>query len=352
MSRKEGSGPVRVATDAIMRLESREFVLGVLVLLAAAGSFFVPSDWFLWLNPEPTEIEKLHARQNKLKPDLANAQGERHEAEYFVLLTKSDLDKYQNALMRLAQRQVSTKDVVDPFDDGPSPIKIINAIKQEGVLAQAAELSEEEIEMHRSTGASSHLMEQIAEARGHLADYANQNKAISAALKSHDQAEQKLNEHQFQSTRLGIRIAGIEEEIRVVTARLHDITRQSTNQYLAMRAVALGALGAFAAALAAFLHGAAPEARLQHDRTMLSMVFGGIVALVVFALFTTRELSVFANVGATPDEIPDHWRVVILCLIAGAFADRLFAAVRARVDQATRDQGEADGQAARDQDSR
>ena len=68
-----------------------------------------------------------------------------------------------------------------------------------------------------------------------------------------------------------------------------------------------------------------------------------IVALVVFALFTTRELSVFANDGATPDEIPDYWRVVILCLIAGAFADRLFAAARERVDHMTRGQDETGG---------
>ena len=71
------------------------------------------------------------------------------------------------------------------------------------------------------------------------------------------------------------------------------------------------------------------------------MVFGGIVALVVFALFTTGELSVFANVGPTPDEMPDYWRVVILCLIAGAFADRLFVAARERIDHATRGQDEA-----------
>ena len=73
---------------------------------------------------------------------------------------------------------------------------------------------------------------------------------------------------------------------------------------------------------------------------MLSMVFGGIVALVVFALFTTREISVFSNEGGTPDEIPDYWRVVILCLIAGAFADRVFAAARERVDQVTGGRGQ------------
>lgn len=162
---------------------------------------------------------------------------------------------------------------------------------------------------------------------------------MAIAAENTEQAQELLTTTRFQSDQFKNQIVGLEDDIRIVTARRRDITLQSTNQYLAMRAVALGALGAFAAALAAFLHGAAPEVRLHRGRTMLSMAFGGIVALVVFALFTTREISVFAYDGAKPEETPDYWRVVILCLIAGAFADRLFAAARERIDQATR--GEA-----------
>ena len=147
--------------------------------------------------------------------------------------------------------------------------------------------------------------------------------------------------HQFEKA--DIAIAGLKDEIQITSSRLQKITRQSTNQYLATRAIALGALGAFAAALAISLQGVAPQARLRFGRTMFSMAFGGIVALVVFALFTIRELSVFANHTAAPDETPDYWRVVILCLIAGAFADRLFAAARERVEDMTQNQNQPRG---------
>lgn len=321
-----------------MGLESRGAALGLLVALAATGSFLVPSEWFLWLNPARSEIEELRERQSKLKFQLTDIQKKRRETEHVVLLTKSELDNHRNALMRLAQRLVSTGELVDPFDGVPSVGILINEIKQEGekppVSAQMAVMAD-------FSGTSDLLMKLIDKARNGLADYANQSNSIKDALTGYDEAEESLNQHQFEFNQLEVQIAGIEEENRVVTARLHDITRQSANQYLAMRAVALGALGAFAAALAVFLYGATAETRLQRVHTMLSIVFGGIVALVVFALFTTRELSVFANVGAPPDEMPDYWRVVILCLISGAFADRLFAAARERIDQATRGQGEA-----------
>ena len=131
-------------------------------------------------------------------------------------------------------------------------------------------------------------------------------------------------------------ISSLKEELAIVVERLDDIMRHVNNQHLAMRAVALGALGAFAAALAAFLPEANSGARLQEGHVLLSMVFSGIVALVVLALFATREISVFATAGESSDEIPEHWRVVIVCVIAGAFADRLFSAARKRVYEATR----------------
>ena len=322
----------------LSNLDSPTTMLGALVVLATAGSFLVPWEWFLVINPANTEIGSLRKNQTQLEGALSETQKELYEAEQVVLLTESHVDEYQYALMQLVQRQVSISDVFDPFDEGPPITNIINDIQNESRIAPASSASELS---DRKDMAASYLMEQISKVRGHLADYANQQEAIAAVLDDHDDALEELTAHQFKFDRLDIQIASIEEEIHVITSRLHDITRQSTNQYLAMRAVALGALGAFAAALAAFLREAPLDTRLPLRRTMLSMVFGGIVALVVFALFTTRELSVFVNDGATPDEIPDYWRVVILCLIAGAFADRLFAAARERVEQVTRGQGKA-----------
>ena len=313
----------------LLEMGSQRVAFIALVMLAAAGSFLVPLEWVLIINPAQTEIVALQSLQADRKSSLASMQGKRPEAERFVLFAKSNLEVSQNALTRLVRQQVSTGIVDDPFREGPSLTRLLNDIKQE--------------ESDRMSGPSDFLMNRIGEIRDYLNDYTNQNKPISAALEKFDDTQRELSSSQSDFNQFEIQIASIEEEIRVATARVHEIMRQSTNQYLAMRAVTLGALGAFAAALASFLHGAAPGARLQHGRIMLSMALGSIVALVVFALFTTRELSVFANDGATPEEIPDYWRVVILCLISGAFADRLFAAARERVDDMTRGQGEAGG---------
>ena len=303
------------------------------IRLAAAGSFLVPSEWFLLINPAHTEIVKLQDIQATLKDSLANAQEKRDEAERLVLLAKSDLDVYQNVLMRLARQQVSIREVSNPFDGMPSSSAMLNDVREEAVVEAKGGIEKQ------MGPESTFLLELMDQARGQLQDYANGNESIFAALQKFDDVQRELTTPQSDLNRFRIEIVSIEEKIRVATARVHDIMRQSTNQYLAMRAGALGALGAFAATLAAFLHGAASDARLQHGRVMLSMAFGSIVALVVFALFTTRELSVFASDGATPDEMPDYWRVVILCLIAGAFADRLFAAAREHVDRVARGQG-------------
>ena len=318
----------------LLEIGSQRVALIALVMLAAAGSFLVPLEWFLLINPAQTEIVALQSRQADRKGDLANMQEKRHQAERLVLLAKSNLEVSQNALMRLVRQQVSPGIVRDPFREGPSLTRLLRDIRQDEGLNEGG------------GGASEFLTNMIDEARGRLNDYTNRSETISAALEKFDDAQRELSSSQSDFKQVEIQIGSIEEEIRVDTARAHEIMRQSTNQYLAMRAVTLGALGAFAAALAAFLHGAAPGARLQHGRIMLSMAFGSIVALVVFALFTTRELSVFANDGATPAEIPDYWRVVILCLIAGAFADRLFAAARERVDHMTRGQDERGGKPA------
>lgn len=273
-------------------LSSPNFMLGALVVLAMAGSFFVPQEWFLLLNPASAKIDTLRENQEQLEVNLSEKQRKLRHLEQSVLLAESRVEEYEDTLMQLVRRQFSVNVAHDLLGS----------------------------------------------------EFSNQRENIVVALEVHDSALDDLLDRQSKFDQIEIEIVGTEKEIDAIISRLNGITQKSTKQYLAMRAVALGALGAFAAALAAFLRVTAPSTPSTHllsGRTMLSMVFGGIVALVVFALFTTRELSVFVNNGAPPDEIPDYWRVVILCLIAGAFADRLFAAARERVEHVTRGRGKA-----------
>ena len=273
------------------------------MVLAAAGSFLLPPDLFLLVNLARTEIVELRSKRSDLQLNLANEQEKRHASERDLIGAKSAVEGHRNALIELV-RQHSSPEL-------------------------SSELLAPDMETHlRRT-------EQLLEANNH------QKAAMRAALKTLEGAKLDLDVGQKEFNLSESLISSLEEELRAVSSRLHDLTRQSNDQYLAMRAVSLGALGAFAAALAALLHGAKVGTRLHHGRTMLSMVFGGIVALVIFALFTTRELTVFASVGATANETADYWRVVIVCLVAGAFADRLFVAARERVYQATRSQDQS-----------
>ena len=273
--------------------------LRVVVVVAATGAFLVPPDLFLLISMARTEIVELRDKLDDRRRKLAEQQENRHTSERELLRAKSDVEERLNALIGAVRQQVLPTVSSQP--------------------RASATITELQKAVERSTERDSQLHTALDEYRG--------------AVKRMDSSQGEFNRSESL-------IASFEEEIRGFTTRLRDITRHGNNQYLAMRAVSLGALGAFAAALASLLHGAKTAARLHPVRTMLSMLFGGIVSLVLFALFNTRELSVFADVATAPDEHPDYWRTVIVCLVAGAFADRLFVAARERVYQATGGQEE------------
>ena len=317
MSTTEGLAGERGAGEGRKQWDVAGVTLGVLVVLVALCSFVLPSEWFLFLNPARSEIVDLENRQGELEKNLASEQEMRRDVEQQVQLAQSGLEAQHEALMQLLLRQRAAS-----ADSGRDLGRAFNEVER----TSGRDTVLNSVQISAMEEAIKSLEQEFQESEA-------QSEAISVEAKRRNDSQAELNQFQFEFEQGEIRIAGFREEIRVVTARRGEITRQSTNQYLAVRATALGALGAFAASIAAFLHGAATMARLWRGHTMLSMVFGGIVALVVFALFTTREISVFSNEEGTPGEIPDYWRVVILCLIAGAFADRVFAAARERVDQ-------------------
>jgi len=128
-------------------------------------------------------------------------------------------------------------------------------------------------------------------------------------------------------------IKSLEQRRKELQSIVDKAANESTNLYLVARALALGALGAFMSLLAKShqVEAASKDDENRLQRVWGSMAIGGIVAVVVLGLFYTKQISIFSHSDQT-SSAPDFWRVTILCLMAGAFADRIFAAAAGRVD--------------------
>jgi hypothetical protein len=148
--------------------------------------------------------------------------------------------------------------------------------------------------------------------------------AAEAALVSHDKSvleEQRNN------------LIAIRTEME---RKLDSSAADSTNLSLVARALALGAIGALLSIFAKYL--AAPSGNgLLGDKNSVrrmwaSMAMGAIVAVVAIGLFYTGFISIFSGSEKTTGT-PDFWKVTILSLLAGAFADRLFQAAAYRMEK-------------------
>lgn len=117
--------------------------------------------------------------------------------------------------------------------------------------------------------------------------------------------------------------------------KLETAAAESSNIYVVTRALSLGAIGALMSILAKYLAAPATHALFADGasigRMWASIAMGGIVSVVVVGLFFTGFISIFANSTQTTGET-DFWKVTILCLLAGAFSDRLFQAASGRMD--------------------
>lgn len=117
--------------------------------------------------------------------------------------------------------------------------------------------------------------------------------------------------------------------------KLDAAAADSTNIYVVARALSLGAVGALMSIFAKYLAGPAARGLFEDSasigRMWASIAMGGIVSVVVVGLFFTGFISIFANAAPTNGET-DFWKVTILCLLAGAFSDRLFQAASGRMD--------------------
>jgi hypothetical protein len=111
---------------------------------------------------------------------------------------------------------------------------------------------------------------------------------------------------------------------------------ESANLYLVTRALALGAIGALISIFASLL--SISKARVVFDdkgalaKVWASMAIGAIVGVVMVGLFFTGFITIFAQTQQATGN-PDFWKVTILCLLAGAFSDRLFLAASGKMER-------------------
>jgi Skp family chaperone for outer membrane proteins len=126
-------------------------------------------------------------------------------------------------------------------------------------------------------------------------------------------------------------IAAAAQDIADIDQVIQRVQNQADDLYLVVRGVALGALGALAHTLVAFMSRRRP--RLFRDgraeRAGAAMLVGAIVSVILFAGFHTRQISIF---DVPPDSLaqkPDFWRVSVLGLVAGAAASWVYHSIAA-----------------------
>jgi hypothetical protein len=129
--------------------------------------------------------------------------------------------------------------------------------------------------------------------------------------------------------------SGVEANRDDLRKKLDAAAADSANIYVVARALALGAIGAMMSIFAKYLASPTVSSLFADDGSMgrmwASMAMGAIVSVVVVGLFFTGFISIFTNASQTTGET-DFWKVTILCLLAGAFADRLFQSAASRMD--------------------
>jgi Skp family chaperone for outer membrane proteins len=126
-------------------------------------------------------------------------------------------------------------------------------------------------------------------------------------------------------------IAAASQDIADIDQVIQRVQNQADDLYLVVRGVALGALGALAHTLVAFMSRRRPQLFRdgRAERTAAAMLAGAIVSVVLFAGFHTRQISIF---DVPPDSIaqrPDFWRVSVLGLVAGAAASWVYHSIAA-----------------------
>jgi hypothetical protein len=125
----------------------------------------------------------------------------------------------------------------------------------------------------------------------------------------------------------------VQSKITIINSKRETLRADTQNTYLIIRALCLGAIGSIIMLLTKYISSAPGKEFfdvIDYGRTLASMMIVAIVSVVTFGLFYTKQISIFdpTEAGAT---IPAPWRVTIICLVAGVFADKIFEAASQRV---------------------
>lgn len=132
-------------------------------------------------------------------------------------------------------------------------------------------------------------------------------------------------------------------ELKVAKAKLAILkdSNHIENIYFAMRALSLGGLGALVTLLTSYMLVAPSNGKIDGFMSsnnywsllLAHTAMGSIVSTVIFGLFYTKQLTIFQPENNSTEYIaPEFWRVTMLCIIAGAFAEKLYSAASNRVD--------------------
>jgi len=135
------------------------------------------------------------------------------------------------------------------------------------------------------------------------------------------------------------------DELNIVSHQLDALQKSNytENIFYAMRALSLGALGALVTLIATNIIGIQKIEKSiglfklsNYWSLLISHAFlGAVISVVIFGLFYTKQLTIFQpdNTTGTNSTPPEFWRVTMLCILAGAFAEKLYSAASHKVDQ-------------------
>jgi len=138
--------------------------------------------------------------------------------------------------------------------------------------------------------------------------------------------------------------AKIRNDFKNISNKLDSLqkSKYTENIFYAMRALSLGALGALVTLIATGIIGIQKKGvtsslfELPNFWSLLTShaFLGAIVSVVIFGLFYTKQLTIFQPENMSKDNhmVPEFWRVTMLCILAGAFAEKLYNAASTKID--------------------
>lgn len=130
-----------------------------------------------------------------------------------------------------------------------------------------------------------------------------------------------------------LEIKNLEDKLINLKSENHYI-----NLYLIIRALALGAIGAMLTMIthSSTLPTSHQDSLFQSENFLSKLirdsVIGSIISVIVFALFYTKQITIFNPNDSQQTTTPDYWRITLLCIVAGAFSEKIYNAVSSKID--------------------